>query len=84
MNKLKKGLIIAGSIIGGIALLFATINIIPPAKVLDGEKNPFIIEEGSRPMIAAHRGGKNLNPENTFKAIDYSVEHFETLPYCFL
>ena len=77
MKKGHKRLIIAGSIIGALALTIATMNIIPPKKVLNGETNPFIIEEGSRPMIAAHRGGKNLNPENTFKAIDYSVEHFD-------
>lgn len=77
MKKWQKGLIIAGSIIGTIALTIGVLNIIPPKKVLNGEANPFIIEEGNRPLIAAHRGGKNLNPENTFKAIDYSVEHFD-------
>lgn len=77
MKKLYKRLTIVGSIIGAIGLTLAILNIVPPKKVLDGKPNPFIIEEGSRPMIAAHRGGKNLNPENTFKAIDYSVEHFD-------
>ena len=77
MKKIYKRLIIVGSIIGAIGLTLAILNIVPPKKVLDGKPNPFIIEEGSRPMIAAHRGGKNLNPENTFKAIDYSVEHFD-------
>ena len=77
MKKLYKGLVIAGSIIGTLGLTLGVLNIIPPKKVLDGKPNPFIIQEGSRPMIAAHRGGKNLNPENTFKAIDYSVEHFD-------
>ena len=77
MKKIYKRLTIVGSIIGAIGLTLAILNIVPPKKVLDGKPNPFIIEEGSRPMIAAHRGGKNLNPENTFKAIDYSVEHFD-------
>ena len=77
MRKSSKTLRIINCIIAGYALLITTINIIPPAKVLDGAPNPFIIGEGERPMIAAHRGGKNLNPENTFKAIDYSVEHFD-------
>lgn len=76
MKKSHKKLITLGSIIGAIALVISVLNIIPPKKVLDGQPNPFIIEEGSRPMIAAHRGGKTLNPENTFKAIDYSVENF--------
>ena len=77
MRKLFKRLIKAGTIIGALALTIGVLNIIPPKKVLNGETNPFIIEKGSRPMIAAHRGGKNLNPENTFKAIDYSVENFD-------
>ncbi len=55
-----------------IAVFFLVINIIPPKKVMD--KNPFIIQEGDKPLIAAHRGGKYLNPENTFKALNYSVE----------
>lgn len=77
MRKLFKGLIIAGSIVGTLGLTMGVINIIPPKQVLNGETNPFIIEKGSRPMIAAHRGGKNLNPENTFKAIDHSVESYD-------
>lgn len=77
MKKIYKRLTIVGCVIGAIGLTLAILNIVPPKKVLDGKPNPFIIEDGSRPMIAAHRGGKNLNPENTFKAIDYSVEHFD-------
>lgn len=77
MKKGLKRLTIAGCIIGALALTIGVLNIVPPKKVLDGNPNSFIIEEGSRPLIAAHRGGKNLNPENTFKAIDYSVEHFD-------
>ncbi len=77
MKKGMKRLAVAGCIVGAIALTIGVLNIIPPKKVLDGNPNSFIIEKGSRPLIAAHRGGKNLNPENTFKAIDYSVEHFD-------
>lgn len=58
-----------------ILVFFLVINVIPPKKVI--AKNPFIIKEGSRPMIAAHRGGKNLNPENTFKAMDHSIENYD-------
>lgn len=57
-----------------ITIFMVTINIIPPTKVMDD--NPFIIEKGARPLIAAHRGGKNLRPENTFLAIDYSYEKY--------
>ena len=77
MKKGMKRLAVAGCIVGAIALTIGVLNIIPPKKVLGGNPNSFIIEKGSRPLIAAHRGGKNLNPENTFKAIDYSVEHFD-------
>ena len=58
-------------IIFSIAFVFTLFAIIPPKNAI--EVNPFIIEEGERPLIAAHRGGKILNPENTFKAMDYSV-----------
>lgn len=57
-----------------IILFMVTINIIPPTKVM--EDNPFIVGKGGRPLIAAHRGGKNLRPENTFSAIDYSYEKY--------
>lgn len=57
-----------------ITLFMVTINIIPPTKVMDD--NPFIVGKGERPLIAAHRGGKNLRPENTFLAIDYSYEKY--------
>lgn len=68
MKKKTKVLIL---IIFTIAIVFTIFAIIPPKKAMD--VNPFIIEEGDRPLIAAHRGGKILNPENTFKAMDYSV-----------
>lgn len=57
-----------------IALFFTVINVVPPKKVMNN--NPFVIDPGSRPMIAAHRGGKNLNPENTFKAFEHSINNY--------
>lgn len=72
MNKKSK---IAIIILGSILVFFLTINIIPPAKVM--ADNPFIIEEGERPLIAAHRGGANIMPENTIKAFRSAVnEHY--------
>jgi len=61
------------SIIIIIILSWIIFAIIPPSKVID--KNPFIIAKEERTLIAAHRGGKNLNPENTLLAFDYVVEH---------
>ncbi|MFA6827154.1 MAG: glycerophosphodiester phosphodiesterase family protein [Bacilli bacterium] len=58
-----------------ILIILMVINIIPPKQVI--ENNPFIIEKGNRPLVAAHRGGKNLNPENTFKAFDYAINELE-------
>ena len=55
MTKKKKALIIVGSIILAIALFFVIINVIPPKKNV--ENNPFLVNEGDLPMIAAHRGG---------------------------
>lgn len=68
-KKLKITLIVLGSIL----VFFLAINIIPPKKVM--EDNPFIIEKGSRPLIAAHRGGTNVMPENTMKAYKNAVEN---------
>mgnify|MGYP003289167272 CR=1 FL=1 len=72
---MKKRTKIFISIIFAISLFFTVLAIIPPKKAISN--NPFIIEEGSRPLIAAHRGGKLLNPENTFKAMDYSVNELK-------
>ncbi len=71
MKALKRLLIILGSI----CLVLIILQIIPPKQAI--ENNPFVIKEGERPLIAAHRGGKTLNPENTFKAMDYSVENYK-------
>lgn len=63
------------SILLFIVTFLLVVNVIPPKKVIDN--NPFIIKEGSRPLIAAHRGGKNLNPENTFKAMNHSITNYD-------
>ena len=58
-------------VIAVIALFFAVINIIPPKKSI--ENNPFIVEKGGLPMIAAHRGGSKSNPQNTLLAFREAV-----------
>lgn len=79
MKKIKEKKSIKLNIFLGFCLTIVTffliINIIPPKKVVD--HNPFVIKEGSKPLIAAHRGGKYLNPENTLKAINYSVNELD-------
>lgn len=55
-------------------VIFIVLQIIPPRKVI--LDNPFIKKEDQGVLIAAHRGGKHLNPENTFKAFDYSIENY--------
>ncbi|MEE0928481.1 MAG: hypothetical protein UIG59_04755 [Acutalibacteraceae bacterium] len=52
--KKHKGLKITAIILAAVVTFFAVINIIPPKKNV--ETNPFVIEKGSRPQIAAHRG----------------------------
>ena len=66
-----KGLKITAAILACIALFFVTINLIPPKHNV--ESNPFIVGEGSLPMIAAHRGGGDNNPENTMLAFREAV-----------
>lgn len=71
MKKSRKKWILL-SILGGLLVFFLVINIIPPAKVV--EHNPFRIEKGELPMIAAHRGGSINNPENTMLAFREAVK----------
>ena len=71
-KKKGKGLKIAGLILAGIVAFMVTINVIPPKKNV--ENNPFIVAEGELPMIAAHRGGGDNNPENTMLAFREAVE----------
>ena len=62
--------ILAG-ILGSIAAFMLVINILPPEK--NPESNPFLVEKGGLPMIAAHRGGGAVNPENTLLAFREAV-----------
>ena len=69
--KKHKVLKVFGIIILAIILFMAVINIIPPKKNV--ENNPFVVAEGELPMIAAHRGGGDNNPENTMLAFREAV-----------
>ena len=75
MQKVIKKLRVLIIIILGLALFFAVINIIPPKKNV--ESNPFIVEKGALPMVAAHRGGGVSNPENTMLAFREAVKTFK-------
>ena len=63
---------VLGIILAVIVVFFAVINIIPPKKNV--ENNPFLVEKGGLPMIAAHRGGGANNPENTLLAFREAVK----------
>lgn len=70
-----RALKITGLILAAIMLFWAVINLIPPKKnVAD---NPFIVGDGNLPMIAAHRGGGECNPENTMLAFREAVNTFD-------
>lgn len=63
---------ISAAIILLIAVFFLIINVVPPRKVVDD--NPFIKD---KILLAAHRGGKTQNPENTLKAFKAAVDEFK-------
>lgn len=69
--KKHKTLKIIGGILALLVVFFAVVNVIPPAKNV--ESNPFVVGNGARPMIAAHRGGGANNPENTMLAFREAV-----------
>ena len=69
--KKNKRFKILGIIIGVIAVFLMIINILPPKQNV--ESNPFVVEKGELPMIAAHRGGGDNNPENTMLAFREAV-----------
>lgn len=69
--KTHKGWKITAVVLAAVVLFFLVINLIPPRKNL--ENNPFVVESGSLPMIAAHRGGGVSNPENTLLAFREAV-----------
>lgn len=70
-----KVLKIMGITVVAIVAFFAVINIIPPKSNV--EYNPFVVEKGELPMIAAHRGGSVSNPENTILAFREAVKTFK-------
>ena len=65
-----KALKVLGFIFLGILVFYGIVNLIPPHKVI--EKNPFM--KTDKTLISAHRGGANLNPENTEKAFDFVIK----------
>ena len=69
--KKHKVLRVLGIILAAIVLFFAAINIIPPKKNV--ANNPFVVAKDELPMIAAHRGGGDNNPENTMLAFREAV-----------
>ena len=71
--KKHNGLKVFGVILAVIALFFIVINIIPPKKNV--ANNPFVVAKGQLPMIAAHRGGGDNNPENTMLAFREAVNN---------
>ncbi len=70
--KKYKALKITGIVLASLVLFFVIINIIPPKK--SAENNPFVVDNGKLPMIAAHRGGGKSNPENTMLAFREAVK----------
>ncbi len=70
--KIRKGLKVFATVVLVIVLAMVTINVIPPQKNV--ENNPFVVEKGALPMIAAHRGGGVSNPENTMLAFREAVK----------
>ncbi len=70
--KKHRALKIIGIILAAIIVFMLVINIIPPKK--NAESNPFVVEKGGLPMIAAHRGGGVSNPENTLLAFREAVK----------
>ncbi len=69
--KKHRALKILAIILAVIVAFFAVINLIPPQKNV--ESNPFVVEKGDLPLIAAHRGGGDNNPENTMLAYREAV-----------
>ena len=72
---------VISAILVAVFLFLVVINLIPPKKNV--ENNPFVVSDGERPMLAAHRGGGKNNPENTMLAFrravtDYDVDIIES------
>lgn len=69
-----KALKIIAIILAAVLLFFLIINLLPPKKNV--KTNPFIVGEGQLPMIAAHRGGSDCNPQNTLLAFYEAVNTY--------
>lgn len=69
--KKYKGIKTVAAICAVLLAFMIVINIVPPKQNV--ENNPFIVEDDSLPMIAAHRGGSINNPENTMLAFREAV-----------
>ncbi len=74
MKKGIKALKVISIVLATLVVFFAVINIIPPKKNV--ENNPFIVGKGALPMVAAHRGGGDCNPENTMLAFREAVNTY--------
>lgn len=70
--KKHKVIKVLGMILAIILVFMVVINIVPPKKNV--AKNPFVVGKGELPMIAAHRGGGDNNPENTMLAFQEAVK----------
>lgn len=73
--KKYKALIIIGSIALALIMFWTVINVIPPKSNVDS--NPFTVDMGELPMVAAHRGGGVCNPENTMLAFREAVKTYK-------
>lgn len=69
MKKFSKVLLTLGIVLVVIGTVWMIISFIPPQKAT--VDNPWRSE---RTLISAHRGGGNLNPENTKMAFDYVIK----------
>ena len=69
-----KAIKVIASILITIILVITVLNVIPPKKSV--ENNPFIVGEGQLPLLAAHRGGGDNNPENTMLAFREAISTY--------
>ncbi len=72
--KAHRGLKVCAIVLISIILFMVIINVIPPRKNV--QSNPFLVNDGELPMVAAHRGGGECNPENTMLAFREAVSTF--------
>lgn len=72
--KKHRVLSILAIILASLTVFMVTINVIPPRDNV--EENPFVVEKGALPMLAAHRGGGECNPENTMLAFREAVNTY--------